>query len=205
MPRPHEHVRQVRRQEGLVVRGDGPDRRRVGGGVRHAVINVKGEGVFVVRLRGGCAFGQTCARDRDTGPCAHLDRDGRCPAEPTEVEVAIDWASDVTEHVTTARPRRIGTSTKSRPRCTSSTTDGHRGADAGIQEPGAEPRKRVGCCGRGSTRSNATGRPPSVPPSRADRHGRPEREDPCLPLSGQHRRRSTPRYEIPDLEDRTRS
>lgn len=74
------------------------------GGVRHAVINVKGEGVFVeLGFEAGVHSVKRVPETETQGRVHTSTATVAVLPEPTEVEVSIDWASDVTEHVTTAQ------------------------------------------------------------------------------------------------------
>ncbi|MCA9273369.1 MAG: PCRF domain-containing protein [Phycisphaerales bacterium] len=74
------------------------------GGVRHAVINVKGEGVFVeLGFEAGVHSVKRVPATETQGRVHTSTATVAVLPEPTEVEVAIDWANDVTEHVTTAQ------------------------------------------------------------------------------------------------------
>ncbi len=74
------------------------------GGIRHAVINVKGEGVFVeLGFEAGVHSVKRVPETETQGRVHTSTATVATLPEPTEVEVAIDWASDVTEHVTTSQ------------------------------------------------------------------------------------------------------
>ncbi len=74
------------------------------GGIRHAVINVKGEGVFVeLSFEAGVHSVKRVPETETQGRVHTSTATVATLPEPTEVDVAIDWASDVTEHVTTSQ------------------------------------------------------------------------------------------------------
>lgn len=74
------------------------------GGVRHAVINVKGEGVFVeLGFEAGVHSVKRVPETETQGRVHTSTATVAVLPEPTEVEVSIDWVNDVTEHVTTAQ------------------------------------------------------------------------------------------------------
>lgn len=74
------------------------------GGVRHAVINVKGDGVFVeLGFEAGVHSVKRVPATETQGRVHTSTATVAVLPEPTEVEVSIDWANDVTEHVTTSQ------------------------------------------------------------------------------------------------------
>lgn len=74
------------------------------GGVRHAVMNVKGEGVFVqLGFEAGVHSVKRVPATETQGRVHTSTATVAVLPEPTEVEVSIDWANDVTEHVTTSQ------------------------------------------------------------------------------------------------------
>jgi len=74
------------------------------GGVRHAVISVKGEGVFVeLGFEAGVHSVKRVPATESQGRIHTSTATVAALPEPEEVDVAIDWANDVEEHVTTAQ------------------------------------------------------------------------------------------------------
>lgn len=74
------------------------------GGVRHAVISVKGEGVYVeLSFEAGVHSVKRVPATETQGRIHTSTATVAALPEPEEVDVEIDWASDVEEHVTTAQ------------------------------------------------------------------------------------------------------
>jgi len=74
------------------------------GGVRHAVISVKGEGVFVeLSFEAGVHSVKRVPATESQGRVHTSTATVAVLPEPEEVDVAIDWANDVEEHVTTSQ------------------------------------------------------------------------------------------------------
>ncbi|MEM0983461.1 MAG: PCRF domain-containing protein [Planctomycetota bacterium] len=74
------------------------------GGVRHAVVNIKGEGVFSeLRFEAGVHSVKRVPATETQGRIHTSTATVAVLPEPEAVEVKIDWASDVTEHITTAQ------------------------------------------------------------------------------------------------------
>ncbi len=74
------------------------------GGVRHAVISVKGEGVFVeLGFEAGVHSVKRVPATETQGRIHTSTATVAALPEPEDVDVDIDWANDVEEHVTTAQ------------------------------------------------------------------------------------------------------
>ncbi|HED53231.1 MAG TPA: PCRF domain-containing protein [Phycisphaerales bacterium] len=74
------------------------------GGIRHAVISVKGEGVFVeLSFEAGVHSVKRVPATESQGRVHTSTATIAVLPEPEDVDVAIDWANDVEEHVTTAQ------------------------------------------------------------------------------------------------------
>ena len=74
------------------------------GGVRHAVISVKGEGVFVeLGFEAGVHSVKRVPATETQGRIHTSTATVAALPEPEDVDVNIDWANDVEEHVTTAQ------------------------------------------------------------------------------------------------------
>ncbi|GAB5495557.1 MAG: peptide chain release factor 1 [Phycisphaerales bacterium] len=74
------------------------------GGVRHAVISVKGEGVFVeLGFEAGVHSVKRVPATETQGRIHTSTATVAALPEPESVDVTIDWANDVEEHVTTAQ------------------------------------------------------------------------------------------------------
>ncbi|MBX3323262.1 MAG: PCRF domain-containing protein [Phycisphaeraceae bacterium] len=74
------------------------------GGIRHAVINVRGEGVWLeLSFEAGVHSVKRVPATETQGRIHTSTATVAVLPEPTEVQVSIDWAKDVQEHVTTAQ------------------------------------------------------------------------------------------------------
>ena len=74
------------------------------GGVRHAAVSVRGEGVFAaLRFEAGVHSVKRVPATETQGRLHTSTATVAVLPEPREVEVSIDWAGDVTEHITTAQ------------------------------------------------------------------------------------------------------
>jgi peptide chain release factor 1 len=74
------------------------------GGVRHAVVGVKGEGVFSeLHFEAGVHSVKRVPATESQGRIHTSTATVAVLAEPEEVDVQIDWANDVIEHVTTSQ------------------------------------------------------------------------------------------------------
>lgn len=74
------------------------------GGIRHAVVNVKGEGVFAeLGFESGVHSVKRVPATETQGRVHTSTATVAVLPEPEEVEVNIDWANDVEEHITTAQ------------------------------------------------------------------------------------------------------
>lgn len=75
-----------------------------GGGVRHAVAGVKGEGVYSeLHFEAGVHSVKRVPATESQGRIHTSTATVAVLPEPEEVDVKIDWANDVTEHITTAQ------------------------------------------------------------------------------------------------------
>jgi peptide chain release factor 1 len=74
------------------------------GGVRHAMVGVKGEGVFSeLHFEAGVHSVKRVPATESQGRIHTSTATVAVLAEPEEVDVQIDWANDVIEHVTTSQ------------------------------------------------------------------------------------------------------
>jgi len=74
------------------------------GGVRHAVVNIRGEGVWAeLAFEAGVHSVKRVPATESQGRIHTSTATVAVLPEPEEVEVSIDWANDVDEHVTTSQ------------------------------------------------------------------------------------------------------
>ncbi|RMH11811.1 MAG: PCRF domain-containing protein [Planctomycetota bacterium] len=74
------------------------------GGIRHAVVNIRGQGVWQeLSFEAGVHSVKRVPATETQGRIHTSTCTVAVLPEPSEVEVSIDWANDVTEHVTTAQ------------------------------------------------------------------------------------------------------
>ncbi|USN98185.1 MAG: PCRF domain-containing protein [Phycisphaeraceae bacterium] len=74
------------------------------GGVRHAVVNIRGDGVWAeLGFEAGVHSVKRVPATETQGRIHTSTATVAVLPEPTEVEVTIDWSSDVEEHITTAQ------------------------------------------------------------------------------------------------------
>ena len=74
------------------------------GGIRHAVVNIRGEAVFAeLAFEAGVHSVKRVPATETQGRIHTSTATVAVLPEPEEVEVAIDWNNDVTEHITTAQ------------------------------------------------------------------------------------------------------